>query len=537
MMKVSDYIVSLLKEKGVTDVFGYPGVGCGHFMESLSKTDIISHMVYHEQAAAFAACSYAQAAHKIGIVYTTAGPGATNLVSGIANAYADSIPVLFIVGDKDLATQRGDYQVRQLTSQEVDITSVAVPITKMSEQIKRKEDVRYLLEKAFHVCTSGRPGAVLLDIPSDIQRAEIDPAQMRPYLPQEDPACAEAINVIFEKLNQSEKPVILIGNGVKQFAWEQSILQLSKAKNIPIVTTFMASDLLVDEANKIGFIGMNGRLAANEAVRQCDVLLTLGARLNFKQVNNNRQTYAPNATILRVDCDAAELEVELPNAIELLCDLNLLIPELMRRQGEIKAFDSAWLQTCIAVKNKAEDQRSGKFPVMGRFMAALSTAIPDGCNITIDTGDNRVCFMDHFRFKPHQRFFQSSGLATMGYSLPAAVGAHLANHDPVVCINGDGGIMMNIQELQTIASNRYPITVVVFNNHCLGAIMTFQNRIFNGHCYTTTEDSGYIAADFSRIAYGFGFTYRHIMREDELASIDYTAGPQFIEITLPVEMG
>lgn len=530
-MKVSDYIVRFLQSRNVTDVFGYPGVGCGHLMDSLSRSVIKSRLVYHEQAAAFAACAYAQASHKVGIAYTTAGPGGTNLLTGVANAYCDSIPILFIVGDKDLASLRGNYNVRQMASQEIDITDMAAPVTKWSYQVTSKEEIRLVLEKAFFIALNGRPGPVLLDIPSDIQRAEINPDDLMPFTEPDRDNYSDALRLICSELECASKPLLLVGNGIKQAGLEDIVLHFAKDRNIPIVTTLVCFDLYPDEQIKLGYIGMDGDYAANKAANDCDLLITLGARLNFKQVLNKRDKFAPNAKILRIDCDPGELEYRLRDEITLCADLVYLVPAMCAQAN--RKFDNAWVNQCV--ESKVHSARGKALNSLASdAVSAICATVPENTAISVDTGSHRRWVMESFRFKKGQRLYQSAGLVSMGYALPAAIGLYYATNRPVMCFNGDGGMMMNLQELQFVDRERLPITIVVLNNHCLGDIMEFQKKIFSGNYYITTEETGYKSADFALLAKAFHINYIRVEKTEDLAGIDFVSQePQLIEVLVP----
>lgn len=533
-MKVSDYIISFLEYKDVTDVFGYPGVGCGHLMNSMKSSGIKSHLVYHEQAAAFAACAYAQASKKTGIAYTTSGPGGTNLVTGIANAFCDSIPTIFIVGDKDLATQRGDSKQRQRTSQEIDITAIVAPITKWSYQIKTPQEVKEVFEKAFYIAHEGRPGPVLIDFPSDIQRAEINPNELKGFVEPEAKCYTNEVKHVVEQLANAKRPLILIGNGIKQASLDNSLIEFAKKLNIPIVTTLVCFDLFVGEKNMLGFIGIDGNYTANHAVNSCDFLISLGARLNFKQVCNNRQTFASKAKIVRVDADQAELDYRLRDEDMICADLNAFVPEMIKQAITLEAFDSTtWLSQLVEEKT-IEKKRVALNSVADEVVGKISELVPAHTPIAVDTGSHRRWVMSNFKFKEGQRLYQSSGLVSMGYSLPAAIGLYYATKKPIICFDGDGGIMMNLQELQYLTREQIPVTVIILNNHCLGDIMEFQKKIFNGNYFTTTEHTGYQAADFEGLAKGFHLKYSLVRDITELKNINIINNvPQIVEILVP----
>lgn len=532
-MKVSDYIVGLLESYKVTDVFGYPGVGCGHLMNSIKGSNIASHLVYHEQAAAFAACSYAQASKKTGIAYTTSGPGGTNLVTGIANAYCDSIPTIFIVGDKDLATQRGDSKQRQRTSQEIDVTAIAIPITKWSYQIKTPGEVKEVFEKAFYLAHEGRPGPVLIDFPSDIQRAEVNPDELKGFVAPEAINYTAEVKQVVTKLASSKRPLLLVGNGIKQAALEDDIIKFVKRLNIPVVTTLVCFDLFVGEKNMLGYIGMDGNFTANHAVNNCDLLITLGARLNFKQVCNNRQSFASNARVIRIDADQAELDYKLRDEDMICADVNTFVPELIKQTAAFEPMDDTWLSSLVDEK-KNEKKRVAFNSVANAVVGKISDLVPANTPVAVDTGSHRRWVMSNFNFKEGQRLYQSSGLVSMGYSLPAAIGLYYATKKPVICFDGDGGIMMNLQELQFLTREQIPVTVIIMNNHCLGDIMEFQKKIFAGNYFTTTEDTGYLAADFKGLAAAFHLKYTLIKTSNEVDSMNLeSAEPNIIEVLVP----
>ena len=530
-MKISDFIVSFLEKQGITDIFGYPGVGCGHFMDSLSRSDISSHLVYHEQAAAFAACSYAQASHKVGIAYTTAGPGGTNLITGVANAYCDSIPTVFIVGDKDLTSLRRSYSVRQMASQEIDIVNIAKPTTKWSYQVTSKEEIKSVLQKAFYVAKSERPGPVLLDIPSDIQRDVINPDKLVSFNPQIVHNYSSEVDLIVNQLKNSEKPVFLIGNGIKQAGLETDLMVFAKKHNVPVVTTLVCFDLYPGESTYIGYIGLDGDKAANQIINEADVVVSFGARLNFKQVCNNRIKFASKAKLIRIDADQGELDYELRDEIKICADLNYLVPELLGRS--VKTYDSTWIRH--AKQTKKYSRRGASLnSIASDTVAHISNVVPEGTPIVVDTGSHRRWVMSSFEFKKGQRLYQSAGLVSMGYALPASVGACIATKKPTICFDGDGGIMMNLQELQMIHREQLPITIVVMNNTCLGDIMEFQKKIFSGNYFTTTKETGYLAADFEGVSKAFKLNYHCITNIDDLKRISFISDkPQLIEVVVP----
>lgn len=528
-MKVSDYIVRILEKENVTDIFGIPGVGCGHFTDSLKKSGLHNHVTYHEQGAAFAACAYAQATGNLGVAYATSGPGATNLLTGVANAYVDSVPTLYIVGDKDLDTLKGNLKVRQKASQEVDIVEMARPVTKWSFQLTDVKDVRYTLEKAIHTARSDRPGPVLLDIPSSIQRMEY--VEGAGFIPKEkEKFDAE---VLSGEINCSSRPLFLVGGGVKQANQMETLKAIAAKCNIPVVATVVCDDELFEFENYIGFIGVDGDVCANAAVSSCDLLVSFGARLNIKEVGKNRAAFARQAHIIRLDVDAEELEYRVGDEEIVCADLREAIPALASHMEKLQRKET-WAVRNIVRNYGAASTNSTAF----EWMNGLTEWIPENVDISVGIGSHRRWFLSTRKLKPGWRIFQSAGLASMGYALPASIGVQLATGRSGICIDGDGGLMMNLQELQLICRERLPITVIVFNNHCLGEIMEFQKDIFNGNFMGTTEETGYLSADFGALAVAFHLPYQRVESMADLSSLQFDrSAPSLIEVIVPENIG
>lgn len=528
-MKVSDHVVSILERENVRDVFGIPGVGCGHFTDSLSRSSIANHIVYHEQGAAFMASAYGQATKDLGVAYATAGPGATNLLTGIANAFVDSVPALYIVGDKDLDSLRGDRDIRQKASQEVDIVKMAQPVTKWSYQIRDGGQVRWAMERALYIARSGRPGPVLLDIPSDIQRMEyrggdgFAPEAEAGFDPQG----------LIGQINACARPLLLVGGGVKQAGLIEAVRMISSACNIPVAASVVCDDELFDLANYLGFFGMDGDSCANEAVADCDLLICCGVRLNIKEVGKDRRGFAAQAHIVRIDVDQAELDYKVGDEELIRADLKSVIPALLAHVSEISG-KSTWVRRNIRKNDAAATSNRAAFEMMN----ALTERLPEQVDITVGIGSHRRWFISSRIMKRGWRIYQSAGLASMGFALPAAIGVHYAAKRPVVCIDGDGGLMMNVQELQLICREKLPITVVVFNNRCLGEIMEFQKKIFQGNYVGTTETTGYQSADFQALARAFGMDYRCVKSAKEARELTIgCTGPCLVEAQVPANSG
>jgi len=536
-MKVSDYLVAFLVSKGITDVFGYPGGMVTHLMDSLSKhrDQIAAHVNYHEQGSAFCACGYAQTKHLPGVAYATSGPGATNLVTGIANAYFDSIPCIFFTGQVNTYESMGDLMVRQKGFQETDIISIVKSITKYATIVNDPEDIKYELEKAYYLAMSGRPGPVLLDIPMDIQRQNIEPAAVRSFVPpEENPLDTSALQSVIKSLETAKRPCILAGAGVKTSGMIKEFRSLVNQLGIPVISSMLAIDVLPSGAEyDYGFIGAYGDRKANFIIAKSDLILSFGSRLDSRQIGNNKEKFAPQARLIRIEVDKGELSnIVKPDEQQILVDLRLAIPWF---NNNINMFDKSryyeWIQVCDEIQQLLCTEEL-EYP--NRIMRHLSHFVSDYTILTTDVGQNQVWFSQSFDVKENQKVLFSGGHGAMGYSLPAAIGAFYGSGNKVVSFSGDGGIQMNIQELQYIAREKLPVKVVIFNNSALGMIRHFQEMYFDSRFMQTIKDNGYSVPSFEKIASAYGLPYYRIEKENE-CNIDMFAeeGPGIIEIVLP----
>lgn len=512
LMKISDYIVSFLAEKNVTHVFGYPGGMVTHLMDSLDRCGdkISAHVNCHEQGSAFCACGYAQTCHRPGCAYATSGPGATNLITGIADAYYDSIPCLFITGQVNTYESKGDLSVRQKGFQETDIVNIVKSITKYVSRVDNAEMIKYELEKAYVMAVKGRPGPVLLDIPMNIQRAEIDPQQLVGFSelsPEDHVDYGGIVKMLLETLSNAERPLLIGGAGIDAAGMVQEFRDFVEASGIPVVTSMVGVDLLPsDSACRLGFLGAYGHRVANLAVAKSDLILSLGSRLDCRQTGANLGAFAPDARLIRVEIDRDEATNRIKaDEVLVTADLKRLLP-LMNAGPKYTMRDrfSNWRAHCSEMMWKLAgiDDRQPN-----QIIRAISEMIPDGAAVTTDVGQNQVWVAQSFIVKEHQRILFSGGHGAMGYSLPAAIGAYYADGRPVVCFCGDGGLQMNIQELQLIAREKIPIKIVLLNNYSLGMIRHFQEMYFESNYSQTVPEKGYTAPNFHKIADAYGIDY------------------------------
>jgi acetolactate synthase-1/2/3 large subunit len=500
-MKGSDFIVSFLISRGIKHIFGYPGGMVTHILDSLTKqrSQIEYHICCDERAAAFAACGYAQAGAEIGVAFATSGPGATNLITGISNAYFDSIPVLFITGQVNTFERCNEHNVRQKGFQETDIVSMVKGVTKYCAFVNNVDNLPAELEKAYEAAVSGRKGPVLLDIPMDVQRNYLKYVRQVPTNKEIRRSNCD-YTIILDLLNVSKRPCIVVGAGVKQERFVKEMREFLSKTGVPIVSSMIAVDVCSGLENYYGFIGAYGDRTANFIVAKADLIISFGSRLDIRQVGAKRDQFAPGAKIIRVDIDPKELEYSIRDDLCICSDLRDVV-DWLSSYDSIYHADKKWIDICNIIRESLSGFDTN--PENG-LIQKISADIPDDITITTDVGQNQVWVAQSFIFKPKQQLLASGGFGSMGYSLPAAIGAFYHTGKPVLCFCGDGGLQMCISELHTISVNKLPITVVVLNNNALGMIRHFQEMFFN-KCYSgTTADSGFRSMDFVKVADSMG---------------------------------
>lgn len=541
-MKVSDYIVNFLIDKGVTDIFGYPGGMVTHLMDSLGKYSdrIITHITYHEQSAAFAACGYAQASDKPGVAFATSGPGATNLITGIGNAYYDSIPVIFITGQVNTFESKGVGRIRQNGFQETDIVNIVKSITKAAFYVSDSNDIMNILEQAYTIAMSARKGPVLIDVPMNILRGDIDEKRQDEEQFFDDGTSKPSVKERFEKclkeeLSISNRPCLVIGNGIKEDHQVSNIRGILRSCPLPVVSSMLAVDVVPEghglEGMYYGFIGAYGNRTANFVVAKSDLIICLGTRLDVRQVGGIRENFAPNASIIRVDIDPAELDNKIRDneqSFEML--LNDAIPILRSVLAEGRYSYANWLDICQTIKKqiKYTDEKEPN-----RFVNRISRVVPDGCGIVTDVGQHMIWVAQSFKMKPDHRIYFSGGLGSMGYALPAAIGVYYATKTSVMCFTGDGGVQMNIQELQFLAREKIPVKIFVLNNNALGMIRHFQEMYFDSRYYYTVNSQGYSTPDFVRIAEAYGIKSQRINKIEDIDALELAEEiPELFEVDI-----
>ena len=528
MIKVTDYIVSFLAKNGVKHVFMLSGGGAMHLVDSVGKSDKIEYVcTLHEQAAAIAAEGYARTSGKIGVAVVTSGPGGTNTLTGVAGAWVDSIPVLVISGQVKIETTvLMNPKLRQLGDQEINIVDIARPITKYAVMVTDKNRIKYHLQKALHLAQSGRPGPVWIDVPLDIQGAFVDEKSLKEYDYADKLVGLSSKNgSVFELLEKSQRPVIIAGNGIRLSNAVSEFGALVEKAKIPVIATFAGYDIVPGTCPYyFGRYGSVGQRAANFVVQNSDLILAIGARLNIRAVSYNWKAFAREAKKIVVDIDAAELEKpSLKIDVPVRQDAKSFISDILEAvDSRNLTSKDGWLSKCREYKTKypnidSERISVKKFVDSYFFFKKLSMLSAEGAIFTFGNGTACVSSYQSFDVKPDQRVIVNSGYASMGYGLPAAIGACVANNKKeVICVTGDGSIQMNIQELQTIVQYKLPIKIFLLNNQGYISIRNTQKTHFNGRIVGASKESGVGLPDMVKIATAYGIEAAKINNHEEL---------------------
>ncbi|MCE5286381.1 MAG: thiamine pyrophosphate-binding protein [Pelosinus sp.] len=546
-MKLSDYVIDFIVKQGVSHIFEFVGGAIVHLLDSTyDRDDINCVSVHHEQAGAFAAEAYARINGKLGVAMATSGPGALNMLTGIGSCYFDSVPCLFITGQVNTYEYKFDSPVRQIGFQETDIVSVAKPLTKYAELVVDAEKIRYYLEKAVYMAQTGRPGPVLLDIPMNIQRAQIEPDMLESFFDSEEYKQIESQQDISDKINElvslisnAKRPIILAGGGVRTSNATGELFRLVENTGFPVVTSLMGLDAIShDHPAFVGMIGSYGNRYSNLALANCDLVLVLGSRLDTRQTGTRPDTFARGAKKIQIDIDAHELNSKVKMDIALRVDIKAFLMQINDRLNSFQKVDlTDWYQRISLYKKR--------YPTLSKvgdngiepnaFMGIISRYSREGDIICLDVGQHQMWAAQSFRLKKKQRMLNSGGMGAMGFALPAAIGAVTANPDRnAIVIAGDGGIQINIQELDLIASQQLPIVIVVLNNGCLGMVRQFQDLYFGGRRQSTVL--GYSCPNLLKIAEAYGINSYEInsleSAETVITQVFKDRLPAFINVKL-----
>ena len=557
-IRLADYVADFLVSHGVTDCFSVVGGGAMHLNDALGhKEGLKVTYNHHEQACSIAAEAYARLENKIAAVCVTTGPGGTNAITGVACGWLDSIPMFIISGQvrydttARYALQFTETSLRALGDQEYDIVKSVEPMTKYATMIEDPKQIRFALEKAWHLATTGRPGPVWIDIPVNFQGSYIETDELKGYDPKEDDAklppevSDETINVIIEKIKKAKRPVLHAGYGIRLSGGYEKFRSVIEKLNIPVVTYWNAVDLIEDEHQLYcGRAGNMGDRPGNWAIQNADLILAIGTRISIRQVGYNWKTWARAAEVIMVDIDKAELKkptlhVEMP----VWADAKDFLTKLDSKLTKKIDCDKIWLEACQRWKKEYPAvlprhwEENGTTANVYAFIRYLSSRLPENSLTAVSNGACCVAGNQCYVIQKGSRMANNSAIASMGYGLPAAIGTCIGGgRRDTICLEGDGSIMMNLQELQTVLTNNLPIKIFLINNNGYHSIRLTQTNLFSNHSKVGIgPESGDLSfPEFEKLAKAFGYKYfsAHSNKEmkevvDKVLKID---GPAFCEI-------
>ncbi len=558
-MKLSDYIVGRLADWGVRHVFLVTGGGAMHLNDSIGKESRIQYVCnQHEQASAMAAEGYARITGQPGVLNVTTGPGGINALNGVFGAWTDSVPMLIVSGQVKRETcmrSQGITGLRQLGDQEADIVAMVAGITKYAMLVDDPLTIRYHLERAWHLAQTGRPGPCWLDIPVDVQAASVDPAALRVYDPAEDSTAPDQIAVdpshlkaqcrdVLRRIRGAKRPVILAGTGVRAAHAVKEFDEVFHRLGVPVTTAWTHDLIATDDPLFGGRQGTIGDRAGNFTVQNADLLLILGSRLNVRQTSYNWQSFAPHAFTIQVDIDAAEFhKPTVQPDMGIRCDLKQFLQELLHQldtDGDRPDAHATWVAWCRERVRRypvVQDRQRQPGPPLNPyyFIEQLSSKLAADDAIVCGNATSCIASFQTLRLQRGQRLFSNSGSASMGYDLPAAIGAAFARPGKrVICIAGDGSIQMNIQELQTVVHHHLPVKIFVLNNSGYLSMRMTQQGFF-GRLTGESAASGASLPDMVKIGCAYGIPSIRIDRQSQLDQIDRALaaeGPALIDVVL-----
>ncbi|MFQ2195781.1 acetolactate synthase 2 catalytic subunit [Aeromonas jandaei] len=505
-MNGAQFLVQALKKQGVTQVFGYPGGAIMPVYDALYDGGLAHQLCRHEQGAAMAAVGYARASGQVGVCIATSGPGATNLVTGLAEALLDSVPLVAISGQVPCSAIGTD------AFQEVDVLGMSLSCTKHSFMVTDAADLGRVLAEAFAIATEGRPGPVLIDLPKDVQLAAVPPQS--PLFAVEEPEVLNPSELTAARtlIAAAERPVLYVGGGVGMANAEQQLREFAAATGMPAVTTLKGIGALdPDSPVYLGMLGMHGTKAANYAVQQCDLLLVVGARFDDR-VTGKLEEFAPEAKVIHLDVDAAEFGKRRAAEVGITQDLKQVLPRLA-----MSLSIDPWREHCASMAREYAFRydHPGQPIYAPALLKQLSARLPESSVVACDVGQHQMWVAQHMRFTSPRNHLSSAGLGTMGFGLPAAIGAKMSRpEDEVVLVSGDGSFMMNVQELGTIRRAQLKVKMVLLDNQRLGMVRQWQELFFDGRYSETILSDN---PDFIALAAAFGIPGETITCKDQIA--------------------
>jgi len=521
-MKLTDYLVRFLHKQGVTHIFELSGGMIAHIIDSLYEFGQIQVVtMHHEQGAAFAADGFARVKGVPGVALATSGPGATNLITGMGSCFFDSVPAIFITGQVNQHERRKDKSIRQLGFQEMDIIDMVGPVCKGVFSIESPDELPLVLERAFELAMSGRPGPVLIDIPMNLQRADIDAEipLVKPVYNNVTNLDADFWDGLHASIIAAKKPLILAGRGILSSYSRPEFKKLVELTKIPVITSLMAVDAIpFDNPLRVGFIGAYGNRWANMSISDCDFMLVIGSRLDIRQTGAFVESFG-NKKIYHIDIEPGEINNRIKGCVPVVSDLKTFLGKAIKElSGRAFPGYTDWYDQINALREQWPDiKESGDIAGINPnvFMHTLSKGSKESGAYLADVGNHQMWAAQSLELVDDQYFITSGGMGAMGFALPAAIGTCIGLNKPVVMVAGDGGFQLNIQELQTIVRNKLPVKMVVINNKSLGMIRQFQDSYFKGKHQSTIW--GYDTPDFEKVAMAYGIRSATITKADEVA--------------------
>lgn len=532
-MKLSDYVIKFIEEQKVKHIFTITGGAVAHLIDSIGKNPNIQYICnQHEQASAMAADAYSRVNNKLGVAIATSGPGATNLITGICCAYYDSIPTLFVTGQVSTFRLSNKSGVRQLGFQEIDIVNVVQSITKYAFLLKDPKMIKCELEKAVHIAKSGRPGPVLIDIPDNLQREEIDPENIPSFIQAkeilDEKKLESEIDKVIELIKKAKRPVVVFGAGVNLSKSREKAKEFAELLGFPVLLTWATIDLFAsDHPLLIGGFGLTGSRFGNFSVQNSDLILSIGSRLDTHATGTPIYNFGRMAKKVIVDIDKSELDKfkEKGMSVDILINTNVkdFLKIISNKIKGVQKQDlSEWNKKISYWKKKypvclPEHYQQKRNVNAYVFLNKLSEELKEGEIIIADTGESLTQVMNTLKIKKNQKLFSAFNNTPMGYALPASIGACFANElNRIICIIGDGGLQINIQELATIEKHKLPIKIFVFKNYGYNMIKETQNQWLNSDYHASSEEKGIAIPDFVKIAKAYNINAIKIINNEEI---------------------
>lgn len=529
-MRADDWIVDYLVKKGVTDVFGIPGLVVMDFLYAVDrrKPDITPHLSYHEQGGAYAACGYAQATGKVGVAYATRGPGFTNMLTAMADAYYDSIPTMFFTAH---STPKLVSEMRVMNNQEIDTVELAKSITKKSYRIDDIKELKTAIIQAYGIAVSGRKGPVFLDIQTSVFSQEVEDAEIE-FKTDDKSGVEVVIGEIEKQISTSNRPVILIGNGARGEGNGDLINKIANRFKIPVLSSRAGQDIVPKSDKYYGFVGSRATRYSNFILSKTDFIIAIGNRMAFPVNSKSFSPIVKNAKSIRIDVDDKEFIRDIPNCKNFCCDVKKVLTSLCSANLYYKNSDK-WISVCDKLKSSLDQW--DMIPVV-KEIRDLMQSCEQGTVFVCDVGNHGFWVTTALAYAGvNNRILYSGSFGALGCALPKAIGAYYASRKPVICFTGDQGVQMNIQELQHIVDNKLPITVVVLNNDSSGMIMEREIAKHGKYLVHTTLDSGYSHPDFEKIAKAYGLEYKRILcnqYNDNHQGVEISIKPMIVEMVV-----